>query len=59
MQAIKVLNMIKLYGKPIRVNKVRMFIFFVTNWQFLNDHLGAYKILTHHENVQLCANFSF
>lgn len=29
MQAIKVLNMIKLYGKPIRVNKVREFIVFM------------------------------
>jgi hypothetical protein len=26
LQAIKVLNMIKLYGKPIRVNKVHFFI---------------------------------
>ena len=26
LQAIKTLNMIKLYGKPIRVNKVRMIL---------------------------------
>ena len=27
--AIKILNMIKMFGKPIRVNKVRLFLFFV------------------------------
>ena len=37
MQAIKVLNMIKLYGKPIRVNKVKKFSVFMCC--FVNEHV--------------------
>lgn len=43
MQAIKVLNMIKLYGKPIRVNKVLNFSF--TSLEVMRDYLLKFYVI--------------
>ena len=48
-QAIKVLNMIKLYGKPIRVNKVLLWLLFfnLVSFKFLYAMYTRWKYTQH------------
>jgi splicing factor 3B subunit 4 len=55
--AIKIMNMIKLYGKPIRVNKVFLFFnFFFFNSLFLLLRFNFDKASAHQKNLDIGAN---